>query len=172
MRSQCTYIKYIYQQRNVDKCFHYGPIHVQPYISYVYYHWYQRSDLQPAVPCLLYHVLRLQQWSTTRQPVLCHLLSFWVSCPQWRLLVHAGGGGVRFIIGFQPLMVLSPTASWIWWCMQVYAFWSNVDLSCLGRTIYARQFLGVKPPIQFRHRCAEMNHSYHLCWLRATQSVA
>ncbi len=28
----------------------------------------------------------------------------------------------------------------------------NVDLSCLDRTIYARQFLGAKPPIQFRHR--------------------
>ncbi len=28
----------------------------------------------------------------------------------------------------------------------------NVDLSCLGRMIYARQFLGAKPPIQFRHR--------------------
>ncbi len=28
----------------------------------------------------------------------------------------------------------------------------NLDLSCLGRTIYARQFLGAKPPIQFRHR--------------------
>ncbi len=28
----------------------------------------------------------------------------------------------------------------------------NVDLSCLGRTIYARQLLGVKPPIQFHHR--------------------
>ncbi len=23
----------------------------------------------------------------------------------------------------------------------------NVDLSCLGRTIYAQQFLGAKPPI-------------------------
>ncbi len=31
--------------------------------------------------------------------------------------------------------------------MQVYA-WVNVDLSCLGRMIYARQFLGAKPPIQ------------------------
>ncbi len=29
--------------------------------------------------------------------------------------------------------------------------WVNVDLSCLGRTIYARQFLGATPPIQFRH---------------------
>ncbi len=39
----------------------------------------------------------------------------------------------------------------------------NVDLSGLGRTIYARQlFLGAKPPIQFRHRLAEMNHSDHL----------
>ncbi len=28
----------------------------------------------------------------------------------------------------------------------------NVDLSCLGRTIYARQFLGANAPIQFRHR--------------------
>ena len=28
----------------------------------------------------------------------------------------------------------------------------NVDLSCFGRTIYARQFLGAKPPIQSRHR--------------------
>ncbi len=38
-------------------------------------------------------------------------------------------------------MVISPTSSWIRWCMQVYAWWFNVDLSCLGRTIYARQFL-------------------------------
>ncbi len=28
----------------------------------------------------------------------------------------------------------------------------NVGPSCLGRTNYARQFLGAKPPIQFRHR--------------------
>ncbi len=48
----------------------------------------------------------------------------------------------------------------------------NVDLSCLGRTIYARQFLGAKPPIPFRHRWAEMNHSDHLYWLRAAQSDA
>ncbi len=32
-----------------------------------------------------------------------------------------GGGGVGLIVGFQPLMVISPTASWIRWCMQVYA---------------------------------------------------
>ncbi len=31
--------------------------------------------------------------------------------------------------------------------MQVYAWWFNVDLSCLGRTIYARQFLGAKPTL-------------------------
>ncbi len=37
----------------------------------------------------------------------------------------------------------------------VYGWWFNVDPSCLGRTIYARQFLGAKPPIQFRHRRAE-----------------
>ncbi len=32
-----------------------------------------------------------------------------------------GGGGVRLIVSFQPLMVISPTASCIRWCMQVYA---------------------------------------------------
>ncbi len=37
----------------------------------------------------------------------------------------------------------------------------NVDLSCLDRTIYARQFWGAKPPIQFRYRWAERNHSDH-----------
>ncbi len=31
------------------------------------------------------------------------------------------GGWIRLIVGFQPLMVISPTASWIRWCMQVYA---------------------------------------------------
>ncbi len=53
-----------------------------------------------------------------------------------------GGGWIRLTVGFQPLMVISPTASWIRWCMQVYAWWFNVDLSCLGRTICARQFGG------------------------------
>ena len=28
------------------------------------------------------------------------------------------------------------------WVVQVYAWWFNVDISCLGWTIYARQFLG------------------------------
>ncbi len=31
------------------------------------------------------------------------------------------GGEIRLIVGFQPLMVIWPTASWIRWCMQVYA---------------------------------------------------
>ncbi len=53
---------------------------------------------------------------------------------------YGGKGGIRLIVGFQPLMVISPTASWIRWCMQVYAWRFNVDLSCLGRTFYARQF--------------------------------
>ncbi len=34
-----------------------------------------------------------------------------------------GGGEIRLIVGFQPLMVISPTASWIRWCMKVYAWW-------------------------------------------------
>ncbi len=32
-----------------------------------------------------------------------------------------GGGEIRLIVGFQPLMVISPTASRIRCCMQVYA---------------------------------------------------
>ncbi len=43
-----------------------------------------------------------------------------------------GGGWIRLIVGFQPLMVISPTTSWIRWCMQVYAWWFNVGLSCLA----------------------------------------
>ncbi len=31
------------------------------------------------------------------------------------------GVEIRLIVGFQPLMVISLTASWIRWCMQVYA---------------------------------------------------
>ncbi len=30
------------------------------------------------------------------------------------------GGGGRLKVGFQSLKILSPTASWIRWCMQVY----------------------------------------------------
>ncbi len=94
-------------------------------------------------------------------------------CPSQAKLTHifgVGGGGIRLIVGFQPLMVISQTASWIRWCMQVNAWWFNVDLSCLGRTIYARQFLGAKPPIQVRHRWAERNHPDHLYWPRPAQS--
>ncbi len=43
-------------------------------------------------------------------------------------------GWIRFIVGFQPLMVISPTGSWIPWCMQCGNFF-NLDLSCLSRTI-------------------------------------
>ncbi len=57
---------------------------------------------------------------------------------EWCLM--GAGWWIRLIVGCQPLMVISPTASWIRWCMHVYAWWFNVDLSCLGQTIYARQF--------------------------------
>ncbi len=33
-----------------------------------------------------------------------------------------GGGCIRLIVGFQPLTVISPAASWIRWCMQLYAW--------------------------------------------------
>ncbi len=36
--------------------------------------------------------------------------------PCW---LRSGGGGGK--VGVQPLKIISPTASWIRWCMQVYA---------------------------------------------------
>ncbi len=82
-----------------------------------------------------------------------------------------GGGWIRLIVGFQPLMVISPTASCIRWRMQGYA--CELMWTCLvgPNDLRPRQFLGAKPPIQFRHRWAERNHSDHLYWLRAAQSV-
>ncbi len=44
---------------------------------------------------------------------------------------RVGGGWIRLIVGFQPLMVISPTASWIRWCMQVYA----CEFLCNGEAI-------------------------------------
>ncbi len=41
--------------------------------------------------------------------------------PLVRLFTKKGRGWIRFIVDFQPLMVISPTASWIRWCMQMYA---------------------------------------------------
>ncbi len=117
-------------------------------------------------------------------------VAVWLEHCGCNIFFFAGGGKQtwrrvgwsRLIVGFQPLMVISPTASWIRWRMQVYA-WCNVYLSCLGGpnktgphggTIYARQFLGAKLPIQFRHcdRWVERNHSDHSYWLRAAQSDA
>ena len=46
-----------------------------------------------------------------------------------------------------------------WRCMLVWRV--NLDLSCLGWMIYARQFLGAKPRTQFHHRWAETSHSNH-----------
>ncbi len=34
---------------------------------------------------------------------------------------HQWRGWIRLIVGFQPLMVISPTAIWIRWCMQEYS---------------------------------------------------
>ena len=71
------------------------------------------------------------------------------------------GWGAGLKVCFQPLKVISPTASWIRWFMQVYAGVGVVsDLNCLMYcTICARLILSAKPPIQFRNRCAERNHS-------------
>ncbi len=46
-----------------------------------------------------------------------------------------GEGWIRLIVGFQPLMVISPAACFIRWCMQVYAWWSNVDRSWAERSM-------------------------------------
>ncbi len=72
-----------------------------------------------------------------------------------RVQLGWGGGWIRLTVGFQLLMVISPTASWIRWCMQCMRV--SVHLSCLGRTIYARQFW-----VPSHRLNSEMNHSDHL----------
>ncbi len=52
-------------------------------------------------------------------------------------------------------------------CMRV-----NLDQSCLGRMIYACQFLGTKPLTQIRHRWAERNHSDHYTDFEQPNSLA
>ncbi len=44
--------------------------------------------------------------------------------------------------GGQPLMVISPTASWIRRCMQVYVWWFNVDLFVWAERSTPDNFLG------------------------------
>ncbi len=61
-------------------------------------------------------------------------------------------GGIRLIVGFQPLMVISLTASWIRWCMQVYACNLCGPVLFVPNDLRPTVFLGAKPPIQFRHR--------------------
>ncbi len=92
-----------------------------------------------------------------------------------RIHIHVDDG-YRWVGFFQAYSLLSTTHGHITDC-KLYSVvyggvcvWVNVDLSCLARTIYAQQFLGAKPLIQFRHRWAwwvERNHSDHLYWLQA-----
>ncbi len=115
-------------------------------------------------------------WITATVVYVCHPIHcYWWQKNQAIIICkkHRGGGGVN-----QAYSRLSTIHAHITDCKLdsvMYAgvcVWVNVDLSCLDRTIYARQFLGAKPPIQFRHRGAEVNQSDHLYWLRAAQSVA
>ncbi len=84
-----------------------------------------------------------------------------------------GGGVIRLIVGFQPLMVISPTASWIRQCTHVCRC---MRVSWYGPVLFGPHdlrptVLGAKPPIQFRHRWAGRNHSDHLYWLRAASRL-
>ncbi len=45
------------------------------------------------------------------------------------------GGWIMLIVGFQPLMVISPTASWIRWCMQVSSGVGDRSVYCDTRLI-------------------------------------
>ncbi len=67
----------------------------------------------------------------------------------WSL--HGWWWWTRLIVGFQPPMDCKlDSVVYVGVCV-----WVNVDLSWLGQTIYARHFLGAKPPIQFRYRWAK-----------------
>ena len=74
--------------------------------------------------------------------------------PDHEVCVLGRGGGV-----IQAYSLLSTTHGHITDCKLysvvhagVCVLIFNVDLSCLGHTIYARQLLGAKPPMQFHHR--------------------
>ncbi len=75
----------------------------------------------------------------------------WAGCPYWR---HQSGCQIKVD-------------------SVVYAgvcVWDNVDMSCSGWTIYARQFW--VPSHSIPPQVSRKNHPHHLYWLRATQSVA
>ncbi len=48
-------------------------------------------------------------------------------------------------------------------CMRLYVWSVNLDMSCLGRTFYPRQFWSAKPKVlaQFHHRREERNPAEH-----------
>ena len=77
------------------------------------------------------------------------------------------GGGIRLEITFRfSRLYQFLHASWNRWCTWVVVsssarvvWWETLDLSCLGRLIYAGQILCAKQPSQFHHRWAEKNHS-------------
>ena len=77
------------------------------------------------------------------------------------------GEGVRLKVCFQSLKIISPTASWIQWPMQVprvCMWWVNLDLFLLRRTIYARQFASAKPLWR--------NHSAHYTYSGPTSRLS
>ncbi len=62
-----------------------------------------------------------------------------------------GGGGIRLIVGFQPLMVISPTASWIRWCMQVWHYgrtWHRLGTDWFSASIDRVKSRNLPNPIQ------------------------
>ncbi len=78
---------------------------------------------------------------------------------------------IRLIVGFQPPMVISPTASWIRWCVQ---YSCELMWTCL---IWAERSTPDNfwvPSHRFNSamcRWADRNHSDHLYWLRASSRL-
>ncbi len=77
-------------------------------------------------------------------------------------------GGIRLTVGFQPLMFISPTASWIQWRMKVYA--CELMWTCLVWVERSTTDSFWVPSHRFNSATgdhAERNHSDHLYWLQA-----
>ncbi len=96
------------------------------------------------------------------------------------------GGWIRLIVGFQPLMVISPTASWIRWCMQVYVWWFGPvlfgpnDLRLTGIYWQDCRCLCISAPVAIQSRCRwllredymAMSPDQKASWMHMRKSVA
>ncbi len=101
----------------------------------------------------------------------CSTSKFGVKCRgrlKHKLVQHVyllgGGGWIRLIVGFQPLMVISPTVSWIRWCMQVYAC-EFTSVGCAVQVMTAPKKRSTKSKVFAKVRAMRQWEVYLNIWL-------